>query len=72
MKCKTKASGNNQAGDEQRTDHEPGETAENVNPEKNHSVQNLQFHDKRKTNERNLQARRVKIKDQEWWHKLAK
>ena len=67
-----KALGNNQASDEERTDHEPDETAENVNPEENHSFQNLQVHDKRKTSERNLQAKQVKIKDQEWWHKLAK
>ena len=33
MKCKAKASGNKQASNEQRTDHEPGETVGNVNPE---------------------------------------
>ena len=45
MKCKAKASGNKQASNEQRTDHEPGEMVENVNPEENHTVQNLQVHD---------------------------
>ena len=61
-KCKAKASGNKQASNEQCTDHEPGETVENVNPEENHSVQNLQVHDKQQSGKKDLQARREKIK----------
>ena len=62
MKCKTKASGNKQASDEQRTDQESGETVENVNLDENHSVQNLQVHESQQSSKRDLQARRARIK----------
>ena len=44
------------------TDHEPGETVENVNPEENHSVKNLQLHDKHQSSKKDLQARGEEIK----------
>ena len=62
MKCKTKASGNKQASNVQRTDHEPGEMVENVNQEENNSVQNLQVHDKQQSSKKDLQARHEKNK----------